>query len=335
MASSSLPGVIAESDNGLVFACVLDGKGGAKRIGWEALDSWSAEDGPLWVHLDSAAEATHRWLEETAGLSELSRRVLLEEETRPRVLTTDDGLLAILRAVNLNAGADPDDMVALRMCVTAKRLITIRYRPVMTPRDMLSDLVDKRMGAESVPELFVRLTERLTERMNTVVVELDETLDEVEEHLEERDYGALRGQITEARQTAVGMRRYIGPQRDALARIHIERPGWLNQHLEILLRESADKLQRYIEDLDAARDRAIVIRDEISNRLAEGMNHRMYALSLIAGIFLPLGFVTGLLGVNVGGIPGVQNTMGFWITCALLVIVLIGEVYLFRKLKWF
>jgi zinc transporter len=335
MSSSGLAGVITETDNGLVFACVLDGKGGAKRLGWEDLDRWTPADGPLWVHLDSTVEATPRWLEESAKLGELTRRVLLEEETRPRVLTTDDGLLAILRGVNLNAGADPDDMVALRMCVTADRLITIRYRPVMTPRDMLSDLIDKRMGATSAPGLFVRLTERLTERMNTVVVNLDETLDEVEEDLEEGDYPALRGQLTEVRQTAVGMRRYIGPQRDALARIHIERPPWLDQHLEILLRESADKLQRYIEDLDAARDRAIVIRDEISNRLAEGMNHRMYALSLIAGIFLPLGFLTGLLGVNVGGIPGVQNTMGFWITCAMLVLVLAGEVYLFKKLKWF
>ncbi|WP_069095846.1 zinc transporter ZntB [Methyloligella halotolerans] len=335
MSTSSLPGVIADSDDGLVFACILDGKGGAERIGWKELNAWRPEQGPLWVHLDSGTETTHRWLEETAELSEISRRILLEEETRPRVLTTDDGLLAILRGVNLNAGADPDDMVALRICTGSSRLITIRYRPVMTPRDMLSDLIDKRCGATSVPELFVRLTERLTERMNTVVVELDEALDEVEEDLEERDFSALRGQLTTVRQTAVGMRRYIGPQRDALARIHIERPPWLNREMEILLRESADKLQRYIEDLDAARDRAIVIRDEISNRLAEGMNHRMYALSLIAGIFLPLGFLTGLLGVNVGGMPGVQSTLGFWVTCIMLGLVLVGEVYLFRRLKWF
>jgi zinc transporter len=119
-----------------------------------------------------------------------------------------------------------------------------------------------------------------------------------------------------------------------VARIQIERPVWLDKSLELLLRESTDKLQRYIEDLDAARDRAIVIKDEISNRLAEDMNERMYALAIIAGIFLPLGFLTGLLGINVGGMPGADYSFGFWVTCALLFLVLLGELYLFRRMKW-
>jgi zinc transporter len=204
----------------------------------------------------------------------------------------------------------------------------------MTPRDMLSDLVEKGRGARSAPVLFVKLTERLTERMNTVVVELDEKLDSIEAELEKEEFPLLRRQLTDVRQTAVGLRRYIRPQCEALARIPIERPVWLDKSLELLLRESTDKLQRYIEDLDAARDRAIVIKDEISNRLAENMNERMYVLAIIAGIFLPLGFLTGLLGINVGGIPGTDYGFGFWVTCALLFLVLLGELYLFHRMKW-
>jgi zinc transporter len=155
------------------------------------------------------------WLQENAGLSELTSRALLEEETRPRVFSSSDGLIAILRGINFNAGADPDDMVVLRLCVDEERLITVRYRPLMTPRDMLSELVEKRKGARSVPELFVKLTERLTERMNAVVVELDEKLDSIEEELEEGEFPSLRRQLTDVRQAAVRLRRYIGPQRGA------------------------------------------------------------------------------------------------------------------------
>ena len=64
------------------------------------------------------------------------------------------------------------------------------------------------------------------------------------------------------------------------------------------------------------------------------MNRTMYALSVIAGIFLPLGLLTGLLGINVGGMPGVENGWAFWITCALLVVLAAAEVWLFRRLKW-
>jgi zinc transporter len=51
------------------------------------------------------------------------------------------------------------------------------------------------------------------------------------------------------------------------------------------LREAADHTTRYIEDLDAARDRAAVTYEELSNRLAEQMNETMYRLSIVAAIF--------------------------------------------------
>ncbi len=39
----------------------------------------------------------------------------------------------------------------------------------------------------------------------------------------------------------------------------------------------------------------------------------MYLLSVITAIFLPLGFLTGLFGINLGGMPGAEYKWGFWI----------------------
>jgi zinc transporter len=64
-----------------------------------------------------------------------------------------------------------------------------------------------------------------------------------------------------------------------------------------------------------------VTNDELSTRLAETMNRRMYVLSLVAAVFLPLGLLTGLLGVNVGGIPGTNNEWGFAVVTALLLAI--------------
>jgi len=68
------------------------------------------------------------------------------------------------------------------------------------------------------------------------------------------------------------------------------------------LRETADTITRYVEDLDALRERAAVTHEELTTRLADRMNRTMSVLSLVAAVFLPLSFVTGLLGINVGGI---------------------------------
>lgn len=325
---------LSENDNGLVFACALDGQGGAEMRGWKDIKNWTPSGEPIWIHLHRGSPETARWLAEDSGLEPTEVRALLEEETRPRILRGKGNLVAIMRGVNLNAGADPDDMVALRMAVSQNRLITVRQRPLMTPRDVLYDLIELKGGAKTVPELFVRLTERLTERMNSVVVMLEETLDQVEQELDSKPAQGLRVQLTNVRQTAVGLRRYIGPQREALSEVLLERPKWLSPEMQTELRESSNKLQRYVEDLDAVRDRAVVVRDEMSNRQADAMNARMYALSVIAGIFLPLSFLTGLLGINVGGMPGVEYGWAFWITCALLVVILAIEFYIFRKLRW-
>lgn len=334
MAANGQTGVLAGHNQGLVFACVLNGLGGGKAVDWDVVRKWQPGGEPIWVHLDRSAPETVRWLAEDSGLEPAVAKALLEQETRPRIFKSGRSLVAILRGVNLNAGADPDDMVALRIYVSKDRLITVRQRPLMTPRDMLKELLENGDGATSTPELFVRLAERLTERMNSVVINLDEVLDEIEQQLDSKPGQELRGRLSDVRQTAVSLRRYIGPQREALSEIQIERPDWLGAPLSVLLRETSNKLQRYVEDLDAARDRAIVIRDEITNRQADAMNQRMYALSVIAGIFLPLSFLTGLLGINVGGMPGVENGWAFWLTCLVLVILVAIEIYIFRRLKW-
>jgi zinc transporter len=88
---------------------------------------------------------------------------------------------------------------------------------------------------------------------------------------------------------------------------------------------------RIVEELDAAREQALVTRDELSSRLSEQMNRTMYLLSLVATVFLPLGLLTGLLGINVGGIPGTESSWAFTVVCLLLGIIGLVEVIILRR----
>lgn len=90
-----------------------------------------------------------------------------------------------------------------------------------------------------------------------------------------------------------------------------------------------------IEDLDAIRERSQIVKDELANILSDKLNHNLYVLSVVAAIFLPLGFLTGLLGINIGGIPGVDDPNAFAIFCGLSAVLVAGQVWLFKKLRWF
>ena len=325
---------LAQEASGLVFACILDGKGGGQQVGWQQIRDWSPADGPLWVHLDRSAPEATRWLSQDAGLPDIAVPALAAGETRPRTFLAGEGVVTVLRGVNLNPDADPDDMVAIRIWADSDRVITVRQRRLMTPRDILADLTERHNGPKTAPELFLRLAERLMERMNGVIVRLDEQLDEIETRLATENHVPLRRELVDMRQSIVILRRYLGPQREALASLQLDSPAWLDASHRVALREISDRVLRYLEDLEAARERAVVVKDEITNQLAETMNRTMYALSVIAGVFLPLGFITGLLGINVGGMPGVESAYAFWITCGILGLLVIIEIYLFKKLKW-
>ena len=120
----------------------------------------------------------------------------------------------------------------------------------------------------------------------------------------------------------------------ALGHLIEHRLPWLDQGERLRLREMADRITRYVEELETARERTLLVQDELSSRLSEQMNKTMYVLTIVATIFLPLGFVTGLLGVNLGGIPGTDEPLAFILLCLGLLGFGLLELLLFRRLKW-
>jgi zinc transporter len=321
-----------DDGNGLIFAFALDGEERGKELGWDDVARLHARGVPLWIHLDRTSEGAATWLAESSGLAPIVQDALLAEETRPRSTALGDGLLVILRGVNLNPGADPEDMVALRTWLEATLLVSVRARKLMAVQDLREELIAGR-GPRRVGDLLVEIADRLTDRMGPVIGTLDDRVDTLEDELLGMSSEDLRSTLGDLRRQAISLRRYIGPQREVLSRLQAERTDFLNDGDRLHLREIGDRCTRYVEDLDAARERAAVLHEELAARLAERMNRTMFLLSLIATVFLPLGFITGLLGINVGGIPGTDDPWAFAIVTVALVVLAGAEALLFRRLR--
>jgi len=60
----------------------------------------------------------------------------------------------------------------------------------------------------------------------------------------------------------------------------------------------------------------------------------MYVLSIITAIFLPLGLITGYLGINVGGIPGADWRWAFFMVGLVLLGIAGIQLWLLRRMKW-
>ena len=302
-------------ERGLIFAWRLDGDGGGDRLDADELRALPAGGHTVWVHLNRDEADTVAWLDHVAGIAADVRASLLIEDTRPRCEAVRDGLLINLRGVNLNPDAEPDDMLALRLWAEEGVVVTLRRHQIMAADDMSRRLESDR-GPKTTGDLIVGLAERLTERMQPTIEDLEDAVDRLENTIDDArvDVAAL----PRIRQTAVSLRRFIAPQQIALSRLATVPTSLLDEDHRVDLRHGVDTVTRLVEDLDHVRERTGIVDDLIRQRQADQMARSTYLLSLVATLFLPLGFLTGLLGINVGGIPGADVTWAFWVVCFLL-----------------
>jgi len=320
-------------DDSLIASFRLDGKGHGDPMTWRDIRAWTEGSGTLWIHLHREAEPARQWLENESGLDALVVESLLAESTRPRCAPIGDGVMLFLRGVNLNPGADPEDMVSIRLWVESTRIISVRSRRLLSVDDLRSSL-ERGNGPRTTGEFVVQLADHLVSRVSGIIADVDDEVDRLQDQVLESNERMLRTELTRLRREIIALRRYLAPQRDALSRLGNLKPTWLEEMDGLHVREEADRVIRLVEDLDAARERAAVTQEELNNRIAEQMNQRMYVLSVVAAIFLPLGFLTGLFGINVGGIPLAEDPFGFFEIVALLVAITALQIGLFRWRRW-
>ncbi|GLX79777.1 zinc transporter ZntB [Thalassotalea insulae] len=289
---------------------------------------------PYWLHFDYTQQSTKAWLINQSELADVVINALLNEETRPRATGVDGGALVSLRGVNLAPNSDPEDMVSVRIWFNNNRVISTRRRSLLSAKDIASEF-ERGRGPQTPTEFVTMLTERLIARMSNTIYEIEDRVAEIEESILVVKRYEARNELADSRRQIISLRRYLSPQREAMNQLLSDKFTLFSLNEKIHLRETTDSLTRFIEDLDSIKDRAIVSQEELNNALAEHMNNRMYVLSIVAAIFLPLGFLTGLLGINVGGIPGAENQNAFAIFILLLVIVVALQIWLFKKKKWF
>ena len=241
-------------------------------------------------------------------------------------------MLLVVRGINQNKGAEPEDMISVRVWIEPRRIVTLRHRVSKSLESLAADTASAH-GPRGAGDLVALLVDRIVEHISTRVDLLGDDIAAAEAQALTETRGELRAQLAEQRRRAIGLRRFLAPQREALGKLaQIDLP-WLAPH-RTRIAETADRMTRTVEELDAARDRAAVTQEELNARFNEMTNHRLYFLSIVTSVFLPLGFVCSLLGVNVGGVPLTKEDWAFWALLGVFVVYAVVQLWFFRKRGW-
>ena len=279
-------------------------------------------DGFVWLHVQGVRNGRH---DLPGYVPELAANALLASETRPRCDEIDDAALINLRGTGLQATIDSDRLVSIRVWVEARRVTSVARNPLAALEKVKAAMRTGKLldGGDFV----ATLAQAISTELDPEVAALGDRLDDCEAEIEDADIYALRRRIAALRSQAIALRRFVAPDRDALSSMAQLEFSWISKEDRMHLREAADRFARMAEELEAVRERAALLHEQLTDLRAEIVDRRSLAIAVVAFIFLPLTFITGLLGMNVEGIPFAERDWAFWGVfgfCLLIALIVLG-----------
>ena len=286
----------------------------------------------VWIHLDINDPRTKPFLLDQLHLQELVATALTATETRPRCEPMEEGALINLRGLSIQDEPEADPLISIRIWIGRGRIVSLgRY----TLRAMPAMCAAMNAGHVKDPGDFVAmLADQITNQLDPHVADYGDQLDECELGLDASKAFALRRKIAEVRGKAIEYRRFVVPQRQALERLSGLECGWLEPDDRQHLTEAGDRFARMAEELESIRERAALMHEQITDLRAEQTEQRGLLVSVLALIFLPLTFLTGLYGMNVP-LPYQEEPWSFYAILSLSGLAVVGGLGYFLHARWF
>ena len=289
-----------------------------------------AGPGFVWLHAEGAAHASRANL--PGYVPAMAAGALLAGETRPRCDEVDEAVLINLRGTAADTMQDSDGLVSIRVWVEGLRVTSVsRHRLGALPKVEAAMLAGRLSDGG---DFVAALAQAISKELDPQVADLGDSLDDCEEMLDSGDIYALRRKIAGIRSQAIVLRRFVAPDRDALAAMAQLGFEWIDKEDRLHLREAADRFARMAEELEAVRERAALLHEQLTDLRAEKMDQRSLGIAVTAFIFLPLTFVTGLLGMNVQGNPYADDAWAFWGVVGFCLAIALLVMGWFAKRQW-
>ena len=280
--------------------------------------------------LDGRGEADRAWIESDGGLDEAVKKIVSNPPRHNRRIHLGSSI--VLSLVRTEDATD-DDLIGLNMLIEANRVVTVCYGTGSVVEDALARHVEHD-GPGDVSRLLPVIATALVRPLESEITRLADIIAALEDKAMEESDDGLDDSVVLVGQQVLGLRRYLAPMRDELSFLAFnpdELPGIAESKY---LRRTAEYLGRLVGTLDSSHQRVTLILNQLRNRDEGRLARSMHKLTMVATVFLPLTFITGLLGINVAGIPDAHDPLAFWLVCVFLLAVAMLAVMLIRWRKW-
>jgi zinc transporter len=301
-------------------------EGSALAAALERQESW------LWLHFDLGAPAARAALSSLPRLPPAAIAMLLGDDARQQIDTFGQVVAGVVADYEPAEALDVRHVVRWQFVMAPRLFISARRQPGHTLRQVRADLQAGRTF-EGVLALFSAITHEFATATYMLLREVSDRLDAMEvQLLDGKEVGGPEA-LGLARRDLIRLRRQAAPMRAVLVHLLTEPPDWFSSDGVGDCRRVTERMDDLMEDLDAFQERARALGDELTGRESEKINRRLTLLSVVSALLLPPTFITGMFGMNVGGLPWRATQLGFTDVCLLMAVSAVVMLIILKRIR--
>ena len=290
------------------------------------------EDRLLWLDLQGTDDEVLVLLREVFKIHPLAIEDVKEFHQRPKIEDYDN----FVSIVAYGARELGEPMTEVHCFYAERFLVSVHRDDVPAIAEACGTLgrlhTDRRLVA------LYRLLDALVDTMFPFLAAMDERIDELEDQIFVNPRESQLAELFSLKRQLVNMRKLVSPQRDMVSTMMgevVDIPG-MTAESERYVRDLYDHLIRISDMVDSYRDLLSGALDAYMSMVSNRLNDVMKQLTIIATVFLPLSFLTGFFGQNLGWLVAREGSLGAFLIFGLgtELAAVGGLFFMFRRRGW-
>jgi len=294
----------------------------------------------LWLDLESPSEEELKVLEKYFHLTPLTIEDIGPEPERAKIESFSDYLVMVIHSLEFNDQTNEFTTPELDLILGHNFLISTHHQPINSLGE-IRDVEEKtslamRQGADF---LLYSLVDSVVDAYFPILDKLSDRIDTLEDTIVSKPSPDILTTIFALKRSLVDIRKTVTPQRDIFYQLSREDLAFIKGK-QMYFRDVYDHLIRIADELDTYRDLMAGTLDAYLSTVSNNLNEVMKRLTVIATIFMPITFITGVFGMNFAFAPQVEWDSGpfygwwFWGVLVVMALITLGQIVYFRKKKW-
>jgi zinc transporter len=330
----SLDGTQRAAGDAQGFAWVyrFDADGQATLVGPDAdfqLDH--PGDGFVWAHIDLPNKRAQEWLQRQEAIPEAGRRMLGHIGEHQHLEQAGNFIWGVIFDLVQELDKTSETIAHMRFVLGERFLISARRHPLQGAEAARREIESgRRLVAPAA--LFETIVDRVLDGLTAIIEGHVDALAEIEDRVLDVELHDERKKLGPIRRAAARLHRQLTGMRAIFHRFEIQGQTNYSDAVRGAAARIVQRIESLHEELHAAQERARLLQDEITSKLANETNRNLALLTAVTTLLLPPTFITGMFGMNVKGLLFSDNDYGYIYAMLLCVASSLVVYFMMRRM---